>query len=441
MNERISENVAPMPDEKAMRVIPDVAAALTLGAQTTENYKDGDGVLIELADYNWHLSPQDFRIASETADEIESNEMFTTGTMPNAMDILWLRGHADMILRNRFEKTEHSVAMLKDTGSSGWWRMVLPARYMNKEGWRLDCTAAPVDFDALMEYDTIFVQHFHDWESYYTLKRLHKAGKRIVYDIDDDIFNITPDNPAYQKISRDDQLAAARCMELADVLTVATPELSNRISNVVEDVEPVVIPNAWDIDDNWLPTPNTGSPDGYRRIFWSGGASHDADWNECFEAVQNIMNEKKDVRLTLMGHIPKCLESRIGEEPFTRDRIEHLGFRHPETYYEMLHYVRAEVGLAPVRATTFNACKTPIKFLEYSCAGFPTVATNWKPYAEVIDNGQNGSLVMKNWEDAIRNYLDNNEERLRTVKQARKDCADFDIKQVAKSWEEVLCVE
>jgi glycosyltransferase involved in cell wall biosynthesis len=331
--------------------------------------------------------------------------------------------------------------MLKDKGSSGWWRMVLPARAMKAENWRIDCTAAPVEFDSLLEYDTIFVQRIHDWESFYMLERLKQAGKYIVYDIDDDLFNITPDNPAYNTITRDDQLAAANCMKLADLVTTTTAELQRRLTGVMEGVSPLVVPNAWDVDDRW--SEDIGSPDDIKRILWSGGASHGADWDECFEAVSEIMAERDDVRLMILGYLPPCIEANVNA-PHFKDRIEFCGFRDPQTYYEMIHHVRAEVGLAPLRSTGFNAAKSAIKYLEYACIGVPTVASDWLPYSPVITDKTDGCLVSgkDQWKKSITYLLDKPSRRAETVKSARRNCRQqFDLKRTVQTWTELLCRE
>lgn len=437
---RISDSAQLLPLERAKVIIPDVATALYLGAEVKEDYKDGDGVFVGWMyssdpSNHWHLAESDYEIANQVRHQLETH--MTSGCVVDARETLRIRRHAEEFTRKILKgDTTKSVAMLKDKGSSGWWRMVVPGRLMEVDGWSFDCTAAQVDYDNLLEYDTIFVQRIHDWESFYMLEKLKKVGKRIVYDIDDDLFNITPDNPAYNTITRDDQLAAAHTMKLADVVTTTTPELQRRLTGVLEGVAPIVIPNAWDVDDRW--GSEFGSPDGFKRILWSGGASHGADWEECFEAVMNIMAERGDVRLMILGYLPPCIEQVA---PQLSDRIEFCGFREPQTYYEMIHHIRADVGLAPVRATTFNQAKSPIKYLEYSLIGVPTVASDWMPYSPVIEDKVNGRLVqgMEEWKKAIEFLLDRPNKGKEMIEAARRNCKQFDLKEAVIDWQEVLC--
>lgn len=441
MTEQISDSAPPLPPGKAEQVLPDVVTALLLGAKVTEKYRDGDGVSVHFPDHesqSWHLARCDYDRAKGVADTLGAG--LSIRRVVSAVDALRIRRHADRILRELAEEAPpRKLAMLKDKGSSGWWRMVLPARAMKADGWRVDCTAAPIEFDSLLEYDTVFVQRLHDWESFYSLERLKAAGKRIVYDIDDDLFNITPDNPAYNTITRDDQLAAANCMRLADLVTTTTAELQRRLTNVLDGVSPLVVPNAWDVNDRW--SDDFGSPDGFKRILWTGGASHGADWEECFEAVDEIMTERENVRLLIMGFLPPCVENLV-QDPFYRSRVEFCGFRDPQTYYEMAHHVRAEVGLAPLRSTGFNAAKSPIKYLEYALMGVPTVASDWLPYNDVIADGTDGRLVSdgKSWKGSIEYLLDHPGRREEMVRAARRTCSrQFDLSRAAETWEDLLC--
>jgi ribonucleoside-diphosphate reductase alpha chain len=83
---------------------------------------------------------------------------------------------------------------------------------------------------------------------------------------------------------------------------------------------------------------------------------------------------------------------------------------------------------------------SPIKFLEYSLMGVPTVASDWEPYQSVIEDGLNGALVTKQgWITEIERFLCDDDLRKGTVKEARKTCQMFDLKQVANTWADLLC--
>jgi glycosyltransferase involved in cell wall biosynthesis len=318
--------------------------------------------------------------------------------------------------------------------------MVFPAHYMDKSDVYVDITAVGVPFNDLLEYHTIYIQRTHDWESFYLLERAKKAGKRIVYDLDDDIFNIDKDNPASRLIGRDEQMAAVACMKLADGVTTTTSTLANVIRGATEGVDATIIPNAVNPDDGWLPTPLTGSQDGFKRIFWQGGESHGEDWLECVDAVDAVMNERKDVRLVILGYLSQVLYRYINL-PSWKGKVEFLEFRDPETYFKIMKFVRAEVGLAPLKDTPFNRSKSELKFLEYSAMGIPTVASDVKPYADIITHEENGFIATSSneWYNSIITCLDDKKKRFPMIAAARTTIKEgYDIREMAKVWKAVL---
>jgi glycosyltransferase involved in cell wall biosynthesis len=436
-----TDSVAVLPPEARRFEIPYMVVLWLIGAIQHEEYKAGDGCALELDEQFYPLSKPDFDLVKEVATKLE-------GEMPQRMvtpeDWMFAHKRATQILKDfNIEVPGKKVAMLKDRGGAGYWRMVLPSLYLNAcvEEIQIDVTAAEVKFDYLLEYDTIMVQRTHDWDSYYTLEKLKKAGRRIVYDIDDDLFSLTPDNPAYHSLTKDAQEAALACMRLADVVTTTTPILADRLAQVMDTgVCPVVIPNALDTDDNWLPTLKTGSPDGYKRIFWQGSATHEEDWSVCIGAVDRIMRTNPKVRLVLLGYLPQVVIAHLNE-PHWKGRVEHFGFSDSETYFQLIKHVRAEVGIAPLAPKTFNESKSPIKWLEYTCIGMPTVASDMEPYNRVIEDGVSGYLANTEdeWVLYLSHCLNDAVVREKMIKESREEAAEcYDIKKVVASWQEVL---
>jgi glycosyltransferase involved in cell wall biosynthesis len=335
---------------------------------------------------------------------------------------------------------KHGIVMLSDNDGCGYWRMRLPTRSMKMDGWYADITSAMVKYEQLLEYETIFVQRFHEWDAFYVLERLKKAGKRIVYDIDDDLFSIPKDNPAANVIRKDQQFAALETMRLADTVIVSTVVLKERLSQMAELAQKiVVVPNALDLR-GWTPTPLCGSPDGKRRIFWQGGSTHAEDWTVCIEAVEDVMMENDDVVLMILGFLPPVVLSMVQRNHW-QSRVEYMGFSEPETYYQLVKGVRAEVGLAPLTCSRFNDCKSNLKLLENSFIGMPTVASKVAPYLEI--DGSNGILVetKDDWYNALSMLLGNATKRREMLVAARRLVSEkYDIEKVAEKWASVLCV-
>ena len=79
-------------------------------------------------------------------------------------------------------------------------------------------------------------------------------------------------------------------------------------------------------------------------------------------------------------------------------------------------------GLAPLQPTEFNACKANTKYIEYTQAGIPCVASDFVVYQSSID-GQNGVLAnsVEDWTRAIEDLISNQDLALAMVNRAQSD--------------------
>ena len=428
--------------EERKRTLPSIITRMVLGATTIYPWhKQTDLAVVSDIYGETILSFIDFNIAKEISERIIRE--LSLERVVSSYQVLIVRDRAQAILESMTDERagKKGIVMLRDTGGCGYWRMMLTARYMDRKNIYIDLTGGAVKFDSLLEYDTIYVQRIHDWESFYILERLKKIGKRIIYDIDDDLFAIPEDNPASRMMGRNEQMAAVECMKLADVVTTTTTVLQERLAQLLDGRTPVVVPNALDLDEGWLPTQMTGSPDGWQRIFWQGSNTHDEDWHECFDALDHIMAKRKNIRLVLMGFLPTRIRENMNA-PHWKDRIEYLGPMEPEAYFHIIKHIRAEVGLAPLNQNVFNMAKSPIKWIENSMIGMPTVASDVWAYSDVIENVKDGFLCSskEDWIEAIEICLDDAKARKAMVEKARQKIrSQFDIKDIVKTWKQVLC--
>lgn len=447
MEHTISDGVAVMSPEARKLKLPALVVRLVLGETVLSKYmgkKDVVGVVYDGDIVPFHS--EDYRLASVIAERLKLQWVDICGrknTISSASNLLKLLevAQGEVLRETDSRQGKRGIVMLADNDGSSFWRMRLPARYMKLDGMWADITSTQVSYDQLLEYAVVFVQRFHEWDSYYILKKLKDGGRRIVYDIDDDLFSIPKDNPASRVIGKDQQMAAAETMRIADVVTASTEELASRLRQI-EGLENkvVVIPNALDVSDGWRPTPLTGSPDGWKRIFWQGGSTHAEDWMECIEAVEQVMEEDERVRLTVLGFLPPVVMDMAMRRSW-QGRIEYMGFSAPETYYKLVKHVVADVGLAPLQQTHFNGAKSELKFMENTLIGMPTVASRVTPYLDVIDDGISGKFATgrDEWVEAIKFFLNDKRKRQAVLAAARQVVTErFDICKTAEQWRKAI---
>ena len=107
---------------------------------------------------------------------------------------------------------------------------------------------------------------------------------------------------------------------------------------------------------------------------------------------------------------------------------------HISKYYGKLLSLGLHIGIAPLVDNNFNRCKSNIKYLEYTMAGIPVIASNVLPYSSTIKDGEDGIIVKKGrynlWKRALESLIENEKERIRLWENAKmKVIQHYDIRK------------
>jgi hypothetical protein len=100
------------------------------------------------------------------------------------------------------------------------------------------------------------------------------------------------------------------------------------------------------------------------------------------------------------------------------------------------------IGLIPLAASRFNACKSAVKFFDYALLGVPALCSRVTPYAEVVDQGRTGLLLGDDaaaWEAAIERLLSDVDERRRIAAAAAQWVRDqAGLKHTLAAWRDLF---
>lgn len=306
----------------------------------------------------------------------------------------------------------------------GYYRVTLPFDALKASGWQVGYAAGTPPPQA--ENAKIIVGQRLDRPDVMGHWRRLALRHKLVYELDDDVFAIEPINwLAYRVYSRDDvQDAVAHCAEVADVVTVSTEQLRQRMLQFSDNV--VVLPNF--IPEYMLKIERPH----YKKLTvgWTGGASHGYDVKVCSSAVRRVLDmDVKDVTLHVQG------SDFRGSFGHSAARYTDWAAK-PSDYYYMLDF---DVGLAPLVDSEFNRSKSYIKCLEYNALGIPVIASDVEPYAKFVIDGVNGFLVSKEkeWRDRLRLLLKDHQLRAEMGAKAREHAAAFTIEANCSRWAEV----
>jgi glycosyltransferase involved in cell wall biosynthesis len=240
------------------------------------------------------------------------------------------------------------------------------------------------------------------------IKECKEQNKPIVYDLDDDVWNIIDENPAICAKKTMEECGEV-LLEIADVVTTTTEELATILRKKNKNV--VVVPNA--IDTEFFKSLEK-TKENLPIVVYSGSASH---WNDMLTILPTLeeIKKKQPFVFVLLGFTSGPIESSMYEykklqkwnvkeaiskyqdealkcwEYLKRMRIVHFPFYTPELYPDALsRMINPDIGLCPLEKNVFNEAKSCLKFYEYGASGIATLAPRVLPYSKEVDYTYDG---------------------------------------------------
>lgn len=251
-------------------------------------------------------------------------------------------------------------------------------------------------------HDVYYFQRASSPDVLIRLQWVKQSKRLIVWDLDDDFFDVPEWSPAYKAIRADGSLETLPvCLDLADYITVSNATLAQRLVERMDFLEGKihVLPNLVDHTKYQIVQPRFGRP---TRIMWTGSGFHEADLQMLVPVIERIV-EETDWEFMFVG----AMTQKVRHLP--PDRVWQIAGADIRYYPRMLCEVAPDVALIPITGSRFDECKSAIKWMECSLAGAACVASDFGPYKEAIEHGRTGVLVDNSpeaWFEGIKTALD-----------------------------------
>lgn len=257
------------------------------------------------------------------------------------------------------------------------YRMFIP--HCNLPGSSFYLFASKPDFSVITGNDTVFVQRCYTQGQFDFIRTVRMLEQKIVYDLDDNVWEIPDYNPAKTILHRCRDGFNA-CIRHVDMVTVSTDALAKAVRKHVKfmvnaktgkEIPIIVVENKLDtrmladpyICDNLI-------------VGWGGSSSHVGDLPIIAPAIESLAKAHPTVNFEFRG-IPA---------PPPLNTYENVRFRPwmPVAEYGMrMPRFGWGISLAPVTDCAFNEAKSAIKMLEAGYCGIPCLASWIRPYEKV----------------------------------------------------------
>jgi glycosyltransferase involved in cell wall biosynthesis len=235
--------------------------------------------------------------------------------------------------------------------------------------------------------------HFHDPELIPAALLLRLAGKKVVYDIHEDLPRTISYKPYIPSFLKGLVSQAAECVEdwagsRFSALVAATPTIGKRFRAVNDNV--AVVNNYPRIEEIELPS-DSATEKRETTLLYVGMRITRARGAEEMVRAMGLLPGRLQARLKLVGawdsaELPRSLSSIPGW-----NRTEFVG---PLNRTGVANELRkASVGLVLLHPEPNYVASQPVKLFEYMCAGIPVIVSDFPVCREIVGKARCGLLV------------------------------------------------
>ena len=274
------------------------------------------------------------------------------------------------------------------------------------------------------KYDAIYFNYTANPWGFATMGAFARArGKKLILDLDDSLWNVMPDNPAYKVYQKGSQTLTdftAICNEV-DYVTTTNDYLKHVIMDHTNKGfnQIKIFPNYINLS-LWNHIPPFKN-DNQITLSHFGSTTHFIDLLEPqFEmGMDKIMKEYPNVKFQTVGSFFAKYRHKWGqryEQAWGDSDIYKWIKDKMPPFMENI-----DIVVVPLAENVYTRCKSSIKFLEASSYKKPGVWQDIRQYREVVD-GTNGFLASKakHWYRAIKRLIDDVELRRKMGEEAFK---------------------
>lgn len=258
------------------------------------------------------------------------------------------------------------------------------------------------------------VYHFHDPELLPYGVKLHKQGKKAIFDSHEDVPAQILDKgwipmPLRRLISTVYRAYETSVVRWLDAVVVATPYIEKQFQGRTKRIEN--INNYPKLDDIVF----HDSPFSEREAIacYAGGISRSRGIQTMIDMMEHV-----DCKLLLAGRILK--KDKMPDS--VPDKVTYLGLVGREEINIL--YGKSYVGLVVLMPTPNYVNSLPIKMFEYMAAGLPFVASDFPLWQQIVDENQCGICVdatsPEKVAEVIEHLLNNPEEAQQMGRNGRK---------------------
>ena len=234
-----------------------------------------------------------------------------------------------------------------------------------------------------------------EYSTYRIIEAAKKAGRYIIYFLDDDLLNIPTNISSSDFLDREElKKSLIACITNSNILWC--------VNKLIGETYGKYCNNQWVLSKVPTEIRKKRSASEKMNILYAGSVDHEKNVQTIISpAVRKLCDEFGDeISFTFIGANPRISEYK---------NVRFIKFiKNYDCYKRIVDDGDYSIGLAIINTTNFYKCKYYNKFIEYTTIGAIGVYTNSEPYSVIIEDEKNGFLCENSsdaWYEAIRKIV------------------------------------
>lgn len=243
----------------------------------------------------------------------------------------------------------------------------------------------------------------------------------FVFHIDDNLLAVPPELGASKaaKYNSPKRIEAITCqLARADLTYVSTEALLAQLQGLGVEIGRHYVGAIAGGVDPIDPPDIARKKDRPLVLGYMASSGHTADLALVTPSLVRIKTKWPDVRLEIFGSlaVPSELTNLISEV--------HPPIQGYEAFVARLASLNWDLGIAPLRGSSFNLAKTNTKWIEYTAAGIAVVCSDHPVYRQAIDAGAAIGAADDEWYTKLADMITDAEARASTLRSAQRLLAE-----------------
>lgn len=228
-------------------------------------------------------------------------------------------------------------------------------------------------------------------------EKCKKYGIKLVYETDDDLLGVEENSPSYEYVTRVSK-SIEDFIDASDVITVSTPTLASKF----DEDKVVVIPNYY--VESVFDIKKDIKSEGSLKLGYYGTLTHSKDLLLIKDVIIKL-KEKYDFDFEVIGGFNA--DDNVEEDWFKAVELPPNNMDFEKFMPWLSETVDWDIAVVPLEDSSFNQCKSELKFIELAVLAIPGVYSDMCVYDSVVEDGVNGFLANGDdeWIDKIEKLI------------------------------------